>query len=42
MEWGPKEGQVVLHFYFFSAGGGPIFDFVGVLLKERGRKRAVD
>ena len=41
MEWRPKEGRVVLHFDFFSAGGGPIFDFVGCLLKERGRKRAV-
>ena len=32
---------MVLHFDFFSVGGGPIFDFVGFLLKERGRKRAV-
>ena len=32
---------MVLHFDFFSAGGGPRFGFVGVLLKERGRKRAM-
>ena len=28
-----------MHFYFFSVGGGPEFDFVGFLLKERERKR---
>ena len=32
---------MVLYFDFFSAGGGPGFDFVGFLLKERGRKRAM-
>ena len=32
---------MVLHFDFLSAGGGPRFDFVWFLLKERGRKRAV-
>ena len=32
---------MVLHFDFFSALGGPGFDFVGFLLKEKGRKRAV-
>ena len=34
------EGHVVLHFYFFNAGGGLGYDFVGFLLKERGRKMA--
>ena len=41
MEWGPKEGRVVLHFDFFSAGGGPRFDFIEFLLKNSGRKRAM-
>ena len=41
MEWGPKEGRVVFHFDFFNAEGGPRFDFIGVLLKEIGRKKAV-
>ena len=41
VEWGPKEGRVVLHFEFFSAGGGSGFDCVGFLLKDRGRKRVV-
>ena len=34
------EGQVVLHFDVFNAEGGSGYDFVGFLLKERGRKRA--
>ena len=39
VKWGTMEGQVVLHFDFFSAGGGPGFYFFGFLLEERGGKR---
>ena len=42
MERGPKEDRVVLHFdLIFNVGGDLRFDFVGFLLKKRGRKRAV-
>ena len=33
------EGRVVLHFDFFSTGGGPRFYFFGFLLEERGGKK---
>ena len=35
MEWRTKEGRVVLHFDFFSAGGGPKFDFFEGERKEK-------
>ena len=35
------EGRVVLHFDFLNVTGGLGFDFVGILLKERGKKMAV-
>ena len=34
------EGWVVLHFDFFSSEDGLGFNFVGFLLKERGRERS--